>query len=304
MVITSILRLLPSSPLLLGCPFERTHLPRLNLVNQLLSNVNPSVCVAESVRADVPLGSRFQLLRLPPGQLVQVLGSDLCATNLKVHARPDLGQFDSRRLLSRLLQLDFVGPHQDLHVLGDGEANHVLNALQSNTFDLQKCWDVLNKLDFISFRTGFNSTYRLPVEGVHEQALKSPQLLRLRPLGPVEDQAGFAVRGDFLVLEVRQSFIAGHPQLDHVQEFVFEEASQHQVIGSFLGRGAEHKQVAFAADNQVLQFHVVLKRSQVVATRQGLGQRLLQVVQIFQSATNLAGTLASFQEERVLGRLN
>lgn len=112
------------------------------------------------------------------------------------------------------------------------------------------------------------------------------------------------MRGDFLVLEVGQTFITGHPQLDHVQEFVFEESTQHQIVRSFLGRGAEHKQVAFASDDQVLQLHVVFKRSQVIAAGQRLGQRLLQVIQIFQGATDLTGTLSAFQEQRALGRFN
>lgn len=268
---------LPLRLLFVGGFAQSAHLARLNLADLLAADVDASVRIAQLVARNVLFDGGPQLLGLAARQFVQVVRGDFGAAQAEIDRRPDLGQFDARRAHARLFQLDLVRAHQDLVVFGEREAEHMLDALQPNGVD------------------------RFAVEQVDEQRLEAAHLLALRPLWPVEHQARFDARADFLVVEVAERFVLLDAQLDHVEQLAVEGAAQHQVVGPLLRRRSEREQRAIVFVHQKLQRTGVLERCDVVVARQRLAQRLLQLLQVLERLLHIAGATTALEQERVLG---
>lgn len=221
--------------LLLGRSLQGAHLARLHTGDLLLAHVHPTVRIAQPIVRHVLLLERLQLARLFACQLVQIVRCDLRPANGQIHRRSDLRQFDARRLQTGFLQQNLVRSKQNLVVIGGGETDHMLDALQPNRVD------------------------RVPMECVDEQRFETAQLFGLRPLRAVEDQTRLDACGDFLVLELAQTLVLFDAQLDHVEQFVLKHTAEDQVVGALLRGGTEQEQGAV-----VLLGEAVRKRENMV----------------------------------------
>ena len=182
-----------------------------------------------------------EVLDLLAGRLEEVIGGQVRAAEDKVHGGADLLQLDARDLgRGRLLQEDLVTAEKDGRaVLGGRELEGVFQPRQPDIGD-------------------FGAT-----EEVDEQALESLELGLALEL-PGKHEAGLGPGGDLVVLELGQALVAGHAQLDHVQELVVVAAAEGQVVGTLLVAVPEDEEGGVELLGEELQLGVVLERKDLV----------------------------------------